>query len=67
MTFVNDDVSHSYMEWLELFAHQCLLANSAVNVVIYGAFTTDFKKAYVDMLSCSCKTRIPSEAEVTSP
>ena len=38
---------------LKIFATECMLANSAVNIVIYAAFSRDFRNAYRDML-CSC-------------
>ena len=38
---------------LRIFAAECMLANSAVNIVIYAAFSRDFRNAYRDML-CFC-------------
>ena len=34
---------------------QCYLANSAINIVIYAVFTSDFRKAYKNLLCCLCQ------------
>ena len=42
------------MSIVEIFATECILANSAVNIIIYAVFASDFRKTYKDML-CRCK------------
>ena len=47
---------------LEYIAQECLFANSAINILIYAVFTTDFRKAYKAMF-CRCGKEMSSESD----
>ena len=51
-----------FMNSVELFAMQFLLANSSINIFIYAIFTTDFRKTYLQMLHCNCKVQLGNES-----
>ena len=54
------------MATLVLFAQQCYLTNSGINIFIYALFTSDFRKAYQQMFCAKCRQKRNHVEDVTS-